>query len=225
MKRPVSVSSRLADDQRTGVVTLTDADGITSFVTVEFIWMASRIERHAATGDFKLFRAVREMNKIGETGKDMMVLASFLAEEWKKSPCMYKGTPNKAAMYLLNGLRMPVIGRWKTTRNGKAMRDTVAGDLFDAGLLRDASEERSQRVRYMTNLNGHALLEHWAEKNKQFAQFFIAYQPKKWVEKELERVAFCILEGKDAGLLPPDYMSSETLNKYIQRAAQSKARA
>jgi len=200
MKRPTAVVEVNTLEHDCTKVTLRYADGTTDHVNVKHIFLAQDMVNRAKDGDLKLFRALKEMNKIGENGSDSAVLAAHLAEEWKKSPCMYLGTPNKVAMLLLTGLRRKVSPGVKSTSNGAAIRDKAARDLYESGLMNDVKD--GYRHLYMTNLNGFAVLQHWAEKNKQFAPYFTAYTPKDWYKKECERVAFAVMEGKESGLYP-----------------------
>ena len=81
------------------------------------------------------------------------------------------------------------------------MRDSVAHDLYQAGLMYKLNGGGKGRL-YATNLNGLEVMQHWASKNKQFAPYLTAYLPKDWQKKELERIAFSLMEGKESGLHP-----------------------
>jgi hypothetical protein len=206
MKKPdafVGMENGLTPTSSEAWVFLTLPDGTKDKVEVKYPFLAERIVGSAKRGDLKLFRAVKKMNESGLVNGEVDVLVPFLAEEWSRAPCMYMGVPNKSAMFLLTGLRRPISAGWRSTKNGGAIRDFSICELHGAGLMREIKTDK--RVLFKTTINGHALLDLWANKNKAFAGFLKAYSPRGWKEKECERIAFALMEGKDAGLCPTKY--------------------
>lgn len=209
MKRPTAVVEINSLEHDCTKVTLRYADGTTDHVAVKYIFLAKEMVDNIKSGDFKLFRALKEMNKIGENGSDSTVLADHLIAEWKKASCMYLGTPNKAATILLTGLRRSVSAGVKSGKNGGVVRDSTPRELYDSGLMHRYDDGR--KMVYSTNLNGFEVLQHWAEKNKQFASYLTAYTPKDWRKKECERVAFAVMEGKESGLYPTHVLPADPI--------------
>jgi hypothetical protein len=127
--------------------------------------------------------------------KNFEDLPGLWKEEWKNKRCMYLGTPNAAAMSLLNGLRRPVSMGWIAQKDGSAFRGGVVSRMFKADLMR-AQHSNNGKVGYFTNRNGYEVLRHWADKNKLFASYLEVFMPKDWEENELAREAFNAMHGR-----------------------------
>lgn len=136
----------------------------------------------------------------GMTNNDQ--LSSLWLERWKQKRCLHGGVPNKNAMKLLVGLRKETPKSYGVTTAGLLYEDKSTHELFQAGLVSRFIKTftgkhgiKVEKVAMRTNLAGHEVLCHWAQRSKVFAGYLEAYRPKDWERDYTANLVLNTMQG------------------------------